>query len=63
MTIAITTIANNKINGHKTSTARPLAAELNTLRSNPDLSTRIVAAFLEIYVSRNCHHRFTIESS
>ncbi|QKW97153.1 hypothetical protein GSF67_08640 [Agrobacterium sp. CGMCC 11546] len=59
ITIAITTIANNKINGYKTSIARPLIVKLSALRSNPGLSTCIMAAFSgDQYIQiLSCSHR------
>lgn len=62
-TIAMTTIANKKRSGYKTSIARPLAIKLSTLLNNPGLSTCIMAAFSGIYVFKHCHRRFKIESS
>ena len=48
-------IANNNMNGHKTSTARPLTIIPGTLRICFGLSTHIVTAFLEIYIFKYCH--------
>ncbi|WP_421402972.1 hypothetical protein [Agrobacterium fabrum] len=60
-TIAMTTIANKKRSGYKTSIARPLAINPSTLFNNPGLSTCIMATFSGIYVFKYCHRRFKVE--